>query len=860
MSAGEGERIEQVLLDEGERPRLNLRVGQVIDDVYTILDKHQPDVVSTSETDRAAESLGAGGSGTVYVASYRRLQKRAIKFLTLNFLSDATGKGSRDFQTTFNRERVFLARLAHGNIARFYDTGSYTDNNGIEWQYLVTDYIDGSELMPTLENPETAPEQAYDLIRDVLRTVVYMHGMGVLHADLKTQNIMCRQLASGPEAVILDLGTAHYVKSQDQHGQPELPLDKQARVRFISTSSICHDQHQRYRGRPVDDDIMRVLFPSHDLHALGILFQQMGNSDQITTKLRQIIGREGLTALDTMSYNLRKAPEPESSSASDPRRVLKYDNAVQVYEDWKKLRRTYLAPVGVPELSLAAEFKYSVATSAGRSVITPRLNPIINHKLFQRLRRVPQLEMTYMSFPGATHTRFAHSLAVLRNTRYYLAHLLNDPNFRLLTERSDLEATILLALLHDVGHYQLSHMFEDLASSQRGAEDEHPWNSIDFDIPTDDDLFWDVIEPEGKSSLRGNYGQHIEAAWRESEDELGINAAPTLAEIIGNEFDPDTYVAMRQIHDAIYRPNAARNPKPAHLVLGAVLSSDVDADKVAYLVEDAARSGVKYGDGVDFDGLLGSLRMPAIGDLQGRPTLGITQKGVAAAQSITVSRNLMVGQVYWRHTNRAATAMIRYVISRLLQVGSLPLSEYVGQTFFSEYDTALRVLFRRFKELNTGDTEVNPIAGLLDGERRIYKPAFSTSRLDRDTSERIGDKLANKRYDDVLFLQRRVLEIVREASDLTDIKDGEVLVDVPLKGRDKPGGDRGGQVYVYSTRSDPAGVPLRGFTPFLEEVKRQHVRENRISRVFVAPRIAEAGKYEEVMKHVRKYMTEMYGS
>jgi HD superfamily phosphohydrolase len=869
--------------DEEERRSLNLKVGQKLDEIYTILDKLKPDEVPEAESDKLAKSLGEGGSSTVYLASYRGMQKRAIKFLTLNKLSDSSGKHPTDFQTTFNRERVFLAELSHGNIARFYDTGVHTDAAKKDWPYVVIDYIDGEELLPTLEQEDTTPEQAYEVVSDVFRAVVHMHGRHVLHADIKWQNIKCRKSASGLEAVILDLGTAHHIPPNKQ-GQGGFQFDKEARVKFICTAHICHDRHNKYRNHTVNEHDLRVLFPSHDIHSLGVLLDELRKNKKISQKFRHVIGAEGLITLDTMIYNILKSPEPEPNreEVRELKRARQYESVYQVYQDWQKLRRTYLAPAGVPELSLAAEFKYAIATSAGRIVVTPRLSSIVNHKLFQRLRRVPQLEMKLISFPGATHTRYAHSMAVLRNTRYYLAHLLNDPNFRLLTERADLEATLLLSLLHDVGHYQLSHMFEDFAVSQREAKTENPWNKIDFDIPSDDDLFQYIINPAEDDGLKGEYGRTVRAAWNDSVEKLGLSKESSrrrhreedeeepepewLANIICDEFGDETYAAMLDIHKAIYQPkDADESPRPeinpAHLVLGAVLSSDIDADKVAYLVEDSARTGIKYGAAVDFDGLLGALRMPAIDDINGQPTLGITRKGVAAAQSIAVGRNLMFGQVYLRHTDRAVTAMIKYPIARMLEEGLLSVPDYIRHTLFKEYEASLEYLFTKFAQLETvrKGEEVNTIAGLLEGERRIYKTAFSTSRLDSDKAQDIGDKLAGKSFDNIIKLEENLRKVVSEASDVTDIKPGEVLVDVPIKDRGRAAGERGGQVFVYSTTSDTKGTRLRNYTPFLRAINEQHRRENRVSRVFVAPRIAEGGSYEAVLSKVRGYIENMYG-
>lgn len=90
-----------------------------------------------------------------------------------------------------------------------------------DWSYVVIEFIDGEELLPALEQDDASPEQAYGVVSDVFRAVVHMHGRHVLHADIKWQNIKCRKSPSGPEAVILDLGTAHHIPTNNEQGQAE---------------------------------------------------------------------------------------------------------------------------------------------------------------------------------------------------------------------------------------------------------------------------------------------------------------------------------------------------------------------------------------------------------------------------------------------------------------------------------------------------------------------------------------------------------------------------------------------------------------------------------------------------------------
>ena len=821
-----------------DRPRLHLRVGQKIGpgEVYEILDS---DGSSTSpeNPDRPAKPCGVGGSSTVYRARFRGLQERALKFLTLNYLSGETGQHESDFQVTFQHEIATLAQLSHGNIARLYDSDNYVDETGVTWQFIVMDFIAGDDILTVMSDPATSAEEAFDLVSQVLRALAYMHARGVLHADVKHKNILCRDLPVGPEAVILDLGVAHDRPAEDK--------DRQAAHRFITTRRILHEVHERYYARKMTEQAFDSLFPSHDIHSVGILLQQLYDDTGIREKFARVIGQDGVVALAEFIDRLRQSP------VGGP-----YTSMSTVLGHWTKLSKTYLAPAGVPELSLAAEYKYSMHTTSGRSVITPRVASVINHKLFQRLHRIPQLELTLKKFSEATHTRLSHSITVFRNARYYVAHLLNDPNFRLAADQHDIEALLLLGLLHDVGHYQLSHMFEDFASDQRVRRGRGPWSQFEADIPTDDDLFWSVVDPDSSSPLRGDYGAVIRDAAARSSRRLDTPAQPKLADLIQREFGDRTYAAMREMHASIHQWDASHEYKDAHLVLAAVLSSDIDADKVSYLVEDSLRTGVPYGAGVDFDALLGALRMPDKETLRSRrPTLGITLRGVAAAQSVAMSRTQMVGEVYWHHTNRAMTAMVKYVVARLIHHRELSMPEFIGDTLFAEYEAALDHVRVRFDRIRR-DGEVNPITGLLDGERGIYLSAFSTARLGAELGDEVAERLIRLGFDEVIQLEGDLVELIREIPSCRDAKLGEVLVDTPLKERERPSGDRGSQVVLYEDRVHGVARSLREHTPWLRNLHKQHLRENRVCRVFVAPRLARAERLETITQRLISFMTE----
>src|SRR5881394_3235099 len=84
---------------------------------------------------------------------------------------------------------------------------------------------------------------------------------------------------------------------------------------------------------------------------------------------------------------------------------------------------------------------------------------LLNSAEFQRLRRILQLGMAHLAYPGATHTRYAHSLGVMETARKILAHIAPIGGAGGAGGVSEEQRTITLvaALLHDLGHGPFSH-------------------------------------------------------------------------------------------------------------------------------------------------------------------------------------------------------------------------------------------------------------------------------------------------------------------------------------------------------------------------------------------------------------------
>jgi uncharacterized protein len=231
----------------------------------------------------------------------------------------------------------------------------------------------------------------------------------------------------------------------------------------------------------------------------------------------------------------------------------------------------------------------------------------------QRLRRVRQLGVTSLSFPGAEHSRFAHAVGAAFVMKLLVSRLRaidgDLPQSQRLTETRAREA-LAAALLHDIGHGPLSHLFEDVIL---GMPPHETWTERL------------VLEPS-----------------------TGVHRV--LAAIDGGL--PARVVDL--VHGRHELPYLAR-----------AVSGELDVDRCDYLLRDAHATGVRYGL-YDLDWLLRSLRFTSVAkDASAAPALAIDgSKGLPAIEGFIVARLFMFQQVYLHKASRAAEWMIRMIVTR----------------------------------------------------------------------------------------------------------------------------------------------------------------------------------------------------
>ncbi|WP_434299257.1 HD domain-containing protein [Corallococcus exiguus] len=256
---------------------------------------------------------------------------------------------------------------------------------------------------------------------------------------------------------------------------------------------------------------------------------------------------------------------------------------------------------------------------------------VIDSRFYQRLRYVRQLGFGDMAFPGATHTRHAHCLGAM-----FVASRV----FNAVASRSDLPddvrehfctAVRLAVLCHDLGHMPLSHASERIA----------PRRSL-LRLPG-----WLDSVAEGEQATHEDYTA-----------KLLLDSS--LTEIIQKEFGSRGITPMA----AVALITGAKPPKDPGFtykgvdwtpLLRAIVSGELDADRMDYLLRDSFYTGVNYGR-YDMDWIVSNLN-PAVKD--GRAVLALSRAAAFAFEDFLLSRYHMFVSVYLHHTSVNFDHMLR---------------------------------------------------------------------------------------------------------------------------------------------------------------------------------------------------------
>ncbi len=150
---------------------------------------------------KLVSKLGEGGMGTVFTAVHEKLGREvAIKTLKKEFA------GTEEVVIRFQHEAEAITRIGHGNIVAVYDFGRL-DDGGL---YYVMERVKGGTLTERMRRMPLTESEIRDVFTQLLSALAAAHNLGVVHRDLKPDNIILMHRAEGerPQIKLLDFGVA----------------------------------------------------------------------------------------------------------------------------------------------------------------------------------------------------------------------------------------------------------------------------------------------------------------------------------------------------------------------------------------------------------------------------------------------------------------------------------------------------------------------------------------------------------------------------------------------------------------------------------------------------------------------------
>lgn len=376
---------------------------------------------------------------------------------------------------------------------------------------------------------------------------------------------------------------------------------------------------------------------------------------------------------------------------------------------------------------------------------------------FQRLRRIRQLGFSDLVYPGATHSRFAHSLGVFHTARQLMRivrrYVPDKPE-----ERIKAEAALAAALVHDVGHGPFSHAFETVGKQ----------------------LGWKLV---------GEHEDHSEALIRST----GNGAIGAILNGHSDGFADMVADIVRGGPATVYR---------------SVVSSQFDADRLDYVRRDRLMSGTQLA-GIDFDWLIANLEigeLPAGDTNVPRQTFVLGPKAIYAAEGFVTSLFQMYPTVYLHKTTRGAEKLFQ---TMMLRVAKHIAEGAVAVTGLPE-NHPLTNLFKEPENLATlADLDDSVVLGALPLLRQSADPLvkdFSGRLQARKLFKAIdlGPSIIAAATDDervFLKLQEQVTEKIEEWLKQAD-RHGRVLVDATSRKPYKPIEEEGPMNQIWIREED----------------------------------------------------------
>jgi uncharacterized protein len=382
--------------------------------------------------------------------------------------------------------------------------------------------------------------------------------------------------------------------------------------------------------------------------------------------------------------------------------------------------------------------------------------PIIRDNFFQRLRNIKQLGFSDYVFPAATHTRFLHSIGVMCVGTKAFDKLFPNQNGNI--ELTRLKETFKLAcLLHDVGHAPLSHSTETVMPSLSSL-------CIPKNFLSDNDLLVNRQATHEDYTIKAIADSDFSESFKKVEKKFGVSRQHVAELIQGYTTDKDYFI----IENKNYFP-----------ILHQLVSSEMDCDRMDYLLRDSYFCGVSYGH-YDLDWLLDNLESCEVNN---EIFLGISERAVVTFDDFLLSRYHMFVMVYFHYRSVCLEQLLykyfasspgEYVIPAnineyvkhddhfLMKVMRESNNKYAQQIVKNEIPQKIFESFNNMQLIKLGR-----IQSYLESEKVEFIRCSSSSRLSKYyTSDTQSDKYSLKVVRSLVNTNKKTFTDINQATEL----------------------------------------------------------------------------------------------
>lgn len=326
-------------MDQNNEVKMDKYLGQMLDGRYEIL-----------------EVIGTGGMAVVYKAKCHLLNRNvAVKILRDDMASD------EEFHENFKKEAQAVAMLSHANIVSIYDVSRTPDVD-----YIVMELIDGITLKQYMVSQKVLkPKESVHFAIQIAKALSHAHSKGIVHRDIKPQNIM---ICMDGSVKVADFGIAYLETAQ-------------AVANETAVGSVHYISPEQAKGLPVD--------ARTDIYSLGVvLFEMLTGQLPYVGETAEAIARQHVSSSPILPSILNPDLAPELERITLKAMSADIEKRYQTIDELLKDLEDYRASISDPVPSMAASNSVPpIHTEIPKNVIPVSRSGELSKESFQRRHR-----------------------------------------------------------------------------------------------------------------------------------------------------------------------------------------------------------------------------------------------------------------------------------------------------------------------------------------------------------------------------------------------------------------------------------------------------------------------------------------